>query len=297
VNDFDETAPGPWEWDVKRLAASLEIAARQNGFVTKDRTRIVRRSVRAYREAMAEFAAGSTLAVWYAHLDVDALAPRYRALVNPTRTPGVWKAIDKARAHDSLAAFEKLTHVVDGQVTIISNPPLVVPIDELAPGVEREVIEATLATIIQSYRDTLPPDRRHLLDHYRFAQLARKVVGVGSVGTDAWIALLIDEAHGEPVFLQIKQAEASVLERFTPTERVHQPRPTGRGRATGHADRQRHLPGVGTVRIGRRPSGLLLPATARLEGIGRPGRHEPRRHGDVGPHVWVDPGPSPCPIG
>src|SRR6478672_2179225 len=125
VNDFDETAPGPWEWDVKRLAASLEIAGRDNGFPGKERKSIVRRAVRSYRETMREFACMSMLEVWYAHLDMDELLPRFQSSLDRKQTPGVWKAITKARAHDSLQAFGKLAEVVDGECRILHQPPLI----------------------------------------------------------------------------------------------------------------------------------------------------------------------------
>jgi uncharacterized protein (DUF2252 family) len=212
VNDFDETAPGPWEWDVKRLAASLEIAGRDNGSPEKDRKRIVRRAVRSYREMMREFAHMSMLEVWYAHLDMDELLPRFHSSLDRKQTPGVWKAIAKARAHDSVQAFAKLAEVVNGECRILHQPPLIMPVEELLEGAD-PVLEA-MDTIIGSYRETLRPDRRRLLEQYRFVHLARKVVGVGSVGTQAWILLLLDD-QGLPLFLQVKEAEASVLEEFT----------------------------------------------------------------------------------
>jgi uncharacterized protein (DUF2252 family) len=214
VNDFDETAPGPWEWDVKRLAASLEVAGRENGFSRKERRNIVRRAARSYRETMRELADMSMLEVWYAHLDMDELLPRFQSLIDPDKTPGVWHAIAKARAHDSLQAFEKLCRAMDGEPRIVHNPPLIVPVEEFVAGVDSDVLLETLHKIIRSYKHTLGPNQRHLLEEYRFVHLARKVVGVGSVGTDAWIMLLLD-AHGSPLLLQIKEAEASVLEQFT----------------------------------------------------------------------------------
>jgi uncharacterized protein (DUF2252 family) len=214
VNDFDETATGPWEWDVKRLAASLEVAGRENGFTRKQRAEIVRRAVRSYREAMREFAHMPMLGVWYAHLDMDRMLPRFRSLVDPKRTPSVWRAIAKARAHDSHQAFEKLCHIHDGEPRILNDPPLITTVEEYASGVDPQAVSEAMRMIMRSYRRTLAPNRRHLLDDYRFAHLARKVVGVGSVGTDAWILLLVDD-HGFPLLLQVKQAEASVLERFT----------------------------------------------------------------------------------
>jgi uncharacterized protein (DUF2252 family) len=215
VNDFDETAPGPWEWDVKRLAASLEIAGRDHDFSAKRRGAIVQCSVRAYREAMREFASASMLDVWYARLDMDALAPRFRALLDPKRTPSVWNAIAKARAHDSHQAFDKLCSVESGVARFVHDPPLIVPLDEYTVEVDAQQVAGALQHILEAYRRTLDPDRRRLVDQYRLAHVARKVVGVGSVGTEAWIVLLLDRTHGTPLLLQIKQAEASVLERYT----------------------------------------------------------------------------------
>ena len=215
VNDFDETAPGPWEWDIKRLAASLEIAGRDNEFPRKVRARIVRRAVRSYRQTMRELATVPMMSVWYAHLDVEAIMPRFSALLDPKRTPKVWNAITKARAHDSHQAFDKLCHVLNGETKIIHDPPLIVPVEEFATDIDPEAAADALARIVRDYRRTLQPDRRHLLEHYELAHLARKVVGVGSVGTDAWIALFLAREDGSPLFLQIKEAQPSVLERFT----------------------------------------------------------------------------------
>jgi len=214
VNDFDETARGPWEWDVKRLAASLEIAGRDNAFDDRERRRIVLGAVRTYREAMRELAGKSMLEVWYAHLDMTELLPRFRSLLNAKRTPSVWRAVSKARAHDSHQAFEKLCHTLDDEPRILSDPPLIMPVEELLGDVDADALVAAMDTFIGSYHRTLAPDRRQLLGHYRLVHLARKVVGVGSVGTEAWILLMLDE-RGSPLLLQVKQADASVLERFT----------------------------------------------------------------------------------
>jgi uncharacterized protein (DUF2252 family) len=215
VNDFDETAPGPWEWDVKRLAASLEIAGRENGFAKKERSRIVRRAVRSYRTTMRELSGMSMLEVWYSHLDMGELLPRFQSLLDPKKTPSVWHAIAKARAHDSHQAYDKLCHVVDGEPRIVNDPPLIIPVEEFVADLDAGVVEEAIHTIIDAYARTLDPDRRHLLEQHRFVHLARKVVGVGSVGTEAWIALLLDRDSGSPLFLQVKEADASVLERFT----------------------------------------------------------------------------------
>ena len=214
VNDFDETAPGPWEWDVKRLAASLEIAGRDSDFDEGERKRIVRLAVGSYRQTMRELSRRSMLEVWYAHLDMSELLPRFRSLLDPKKTPSVWRAIDKARAHDSHQAFDKLCHVLEDEPRIISDPPLILPVEELLVHVDGEVLLEAMQAFIGSYHRTLPPDRRQLLDQYRLVHLARKVVGVGSVGTEAWILLLLDE-HRSPLLLQVKEADTSVLEQFT----------------------------------------------------------------------------------
>ena len=215
LNDFDETAPGPWEWDVKRLAASIEIAGRENGYSQKVRERIVRHAMRSYRETMQELASVSMLSVWYAHLNVEQILPRFSALLHPKKTPNVWKAINKARAHDSHQAFSKLCYDQDGETKIIHDPPLIVPVEHFIEGVDPRVTAEALAGILRSYTDSLEPDLRHLLAQHEYAHMARKVVGVGSVGTEAWIALFLSLEDDSPLFLQVKEAQPSVLERFT----------------------------------------------------------------------------------
>jgi uncharacterized protein (DUF2252 family) len=213
LNDFDETAPGPWEWDIKRLAASIELAGRGNGFADKERKAAVRGSIAAYREAMASFAGRSLLTVWYQHLDMDDLLPEFASALDEMATPAIWKAIERSRSHDHAQAFAKLSIVVDGEPRIVADPPLIVPIEDMAEGVvPLDRIRGFLETSFENYIASLDPDRRHLLRGYRLADFARKVVGVGSVGTQAWIALLVDKATGDPLFLQIKEAQASVVE-------------------------------------------------------------------------------------
>jgi uncharacterized protein (DUF2252 family) len=214
VNDFDETLPGPWEWDVKRLAASLEVAGRDHEFGDKERKWIVSSAVRSYRQAMRQMSSMSMLEVWYAHIDTNNLLPRFRSLLDRKRTPSVWRAITQARAHDSHQAFEKLCQRLDGQPRIVHDPPLIVPVEKLLADVAGEAVLEELYALIESYHRTLPPDRRQLLDQYRLIDAARKVVGVGSVGTDAWILLLVD-GRGAPLLLQLKEAQLSVLEQFT----------------------------------------------------------------------------------
>jgi uncharacterized protein (DUF2252 family) len=214
VNDFDETLPGPWEWDLKRLATSILIAARNNDFAAKEQDRVVLDTAEEYRTAMARFAAIKNIDVWYAHLDVDDALQELGSQLTPRLAKRTEKTLAKARTRDSMSALSKLTHVVDGEVRILADPPLIVPIDDLAHGSERDEMFDVLHGHLRSYRETLERDRRVLLEQYRLVDFARKVVGVGSVGTRAWIALLLGRDDQDPLFLQLKQAEASVLERF-----------------------------------------------------------------------------------
>ena len=215
MNDFDETAPGPWEWDVKRLAASFSIAGRERGFSKKERRTVALATVRSYREAMRMFAGMRDLEVWYSHLSAEQAFREFSYGVDPKRLKKTEADIAKSRTKDSIQAFEKLTKIVDGEPRIISDPPLIVPISELAPTeLDRNAIQEEIHGIIRSYRRTLETDRRHLLEQFRFVDLARKVVGVGSVGTRAWIAFFLGIDGNDPLFLQLKEAQPSVLERF-----------------------------------------------------------------------------------
>ncbi len=217
LNDFDESLPGPWEWDVKRLAASFSIAGRENGFKPRDRGAAVLEVARSYRESMRAFASQGNLEVWYARLDVESVMSEIEA--EPKLTKQVRKGVAKAQAKDSMRALEKLTHVVDGELRILGDPPLIVPAEELMAADETRDLEQILLKVLDSYRASLPGDRRHLLDGYRFRHLARKVVGVGSVGTRAWIVLLTGTGDSDPLFLQAKEAEASVLEPYAGASR------------------------------------------------------------------------------
>jgi uncharacterized protein (DUF2252 family) len=215
VNDFDETLPGPWEWDVKRLAASLEVAGRDNGFPGKDRRDIVTAAVAGYRQAMRNFAGMTNLDVWYAHADMDQIRAEYDSLLKARQRKAVAKGLAKARTRDSMQEVAKLTRIVDGRPRIISDPPLLVPIDELVPEqANRKSFESQISDLIAKYRRTLETDRRFLLEQFEFADMARKVVGVGSVGTRCWIVLMLGRDESDPLFLQVKEAEASVLSRF-----------------------------------------------------------------------------------
>ena len=214
VNDFDETLPGPWEWDVKRLAVSMLIAARDNGFRAKEQERIVLDTVGQYRTAMAGFAGMKALEVWYSHLDVETVMQQYASQFKPKLVKRTEKNLAKARTKDSMTAFSKLTEVVDGKARIIDQSPLIVPIEELAQGRERDEMFEALRQLLRGYLDSLGFDRQVLLKEFELTDFARKVVGVGSVGTRAYIALLIGRDGQDPLFLQMKEAEASVLEEF-----------------------------------------------------------------------------------
>ncbi len=214
LNDFDETSPGPWEWDVKRLAASMLIAGINNGYTAKDQERAVLATVESYRTAMRSFAGMGTLDVWYSHVDIDTTLQELGSELKPKMARRTEKAIAKARTRDSMSAFAKLTHVVNGHARIVDQSPLIVPLAHLAGEAEREPLLASLRELMSAYRDTLDPERRGLIDEFELADFARKVVGVGSVGTRAWIALLLGRDAQDPLFLQIKEAEASVFEPF-----------------------------------------------------------------------------------
>jgi len=214
VNDFDETLPGPFEWDVKRLAASLSVAGRDNGFPAKDRRKIVLAAVEGYRTAMRGFAQQPLLDVWYAHMDIEQTVGLFRSQIKAKRFKAGEAMLAKARTRDSMQALGKLTTVVEGRRQIISDPPVVVPVEELFADMQADTIYEELRSVVGKYRRTLQSDRRHLLEQFTLVQLARKVVGVGSVGTRAWI-LLMDGGDGiEPLFLQAKEAQPSVLAEY-----------------------------------------------------------------------------------
>ena len=214
INDFDETLPGPFEWDVKRLAASLEVAGRARGFADSERDTIVRACVGAYRSAMADFAARPNLEVFYASLDSQELLARYQATASGKAARRAEKGLAKVRTRDSMQALGRLTRLVDGEPRISADPPLVVPVADLLPEDRAEELVEWVHARLREYRRTLQIDRRRLLERYEFVDLARKVVGVGSVGTRAWITLLLGRDPRDPLFLQFKEAQPSVLEEF-----------------------------------------------------------------------------------
>jgi uncharacterized protein (DUF2252 family) len=215
VNDFDETLPGPFEWDVKRLAASLAVAGRDSGFPAKDRRKIALAAAERYRTAMREFAAQPLMDVWYAHLDIEPAVAEFRSQVKAKKFKLAEKLLAKAHTSDSTKALDKLTTVAGGQRRIISTPPTIVPVEEIfADDVQAEELYQLLHTVLGKYRRSLQSDRRHLLEEFAMVQVARKVVGVGSVGTRAWIVLMEAADGAEPLFLQAKEAQPSVLAEY-----------------------------------------------------------------------------------
>jgi uncharacterized protein (DUF2252 family) len=250
INDFDETLPGPWEWDVKRLAASMLIAARDNSYAAKDQDRIVLDTVAAYRDAMREFAAMGNLAVWYAHLEIESVLRDYAPQFKARMIKRTERAMAKARTRDSLSAFSKLTERVNGRVEIVDQSPLIVPLRVLEVG-EREQVLEWLRKLVRLYRQSLQHDRRILLEQFDLTDFARKVVGVGSVGTRAWIALFFGRDGDDPLFLQLKEAEASVMEEHL-----------GKSRFANHGQRvvtgQRLMQATSDIFLGwlRVPAGL-----------------------------------------
>ena len=206
LNDFDETLPGPWEWDVKRLAASVEVAMRDNGVPPFERRRAVAEAIGVYRRRMAEFSTLRTLEVWYSRIDIESVIsffpPQYRPLVK--------RDVKKAKKKNHLRALSKLTEVVDGRRRFIENPPLLVRLEHT----EHDLDE--VHGMIEGYRASLSDDVRELFDRFELVDVARKVVGVGSVGTRCWVGLFEGRHHplGDPLFLQVKEAGMSVLEPY-----------------------------------------------------------------------------------
>jgi uncharacterized protein (DUF2252 family) len=222
INDFDETLPGPFEWDVKRLAASFAVAARDLGFDEDARHSVVLTTARAYRKAMTRFAAMRHIDVWYTRLDADRIVERFSGKMTAKAKRRMKADLAKARTRDSVRALAKLCRTVDGELRIIGNPPLITPIEDVLPGAEEEHLNAVIRRMIHTYAESLSPDRRELLERYRYVHAARKVVGVGSVGTRTWILLLLGRDDADPLFLQFKEAQASVLEPYLGKSRFQQ---------------------------------------------------------------------------
>jgi uncharacterized protein (DUF2252 family) len=219
INDFDETLPGPWEWDVKRLVASLAIAARGNGIRRTDSRSLVCSCARAYRERMRELAALGELDVWYSHTSVDATT---EGSVDPRFADAIRRAAAKARTRDNIQASSKLTKVVDGRPRLISDPPLLIPIEELVGKDEARRHEAHMGELFEAYRASLDRSRAALMGRYDYEGMARKVVGVGSVGNRAWVVLLMGRDESDPLLMQVKEAGPSVLEAYLgPSDRAN----------------------------------------------------------------------------
>jgi uncharacterized protein (DUF2252 family) len=228
LNDFDETLPGPFEYDVARLAASFVVAARNNGFVGADVSAAAQASVASYRTAMAQFAEMNTLDIWYSRLDAQALIERAMSAGGKQQKAAVARGrrnVEKAYTKTSIQALSKLTEIVDGDPRIISTPPVVIRGEDFA-GIYNQPLEAineSVHTLLTDYRATLQEDHRRLLERFEYIEFARKVVGVGSVGTRAWIVLLRGRDNGDPLILQVKEAMASVLEDHLPASQHEQP--------------------------------------------------------------------------
>ena len=214
LNDFDETLPGPFEWDVKRLAASVEIAGRDLGHSPKKRAETVEGTVRAYREAMIEFASLRNIDFWHTRLPAEQLRKYLKRRAGGKSGKAVRKKINKALTRNHLRAFDRLVERVDGEIRFISNPPLLVPVEELLDRDGRNRYVEVVEDFLRRYRGSLPAHRRALVESYRFVHGARKVVGVGSVGTRAWVVLMMGRDAGDPLILQLKEAKRSVLEPY-----------------------------------------------------------------------------------
>ena len=220
INDFDETHPGPFEWDLKRLAASFAIGGRAIGLKKSEGRAAVAASAQAYREEMRQLASMRTIDVWYERLDLEALQ-QYRSQVSHSQAKQFDKNVAKAESKNSLRAFDKLTRAENGSIRIVSDPPLIVPIDEFL-GIDPAIIEQRLMEVFAAYTGTLDHHVRHLVEGYRFVDAAHKVVGVGSVGTRAWILLLLGRDDQDPLFLQAKEAQTSVLEPYSGASKFKQ---------------------------------------------------------------------------
>ena len=290
LNDFDETLPGPWEWDVKRLMASLAIAGREGGFEDRDRAAVVRSAAAAYRDAMREFAAMGSLQVNYSRMTVTDVRARWGDAADKKTRRAFERNVEKSMTKDSARAAAKLTHNDGGSPRIASDPPLVVPISELLGPHDAHAFEEMVEHTLRSYRSSLSTGRRHLLERYRFVDAARKVVGVGSVGTRAWVVLMLGIVDDEPLMLQLKEANPSVLADFAGRSRYeNQGQRVVVGQQTlaggvGHLPRLH--PDHGHRRGGTR---LLHPAAVGLEDVHRRGSAESRDDAHLRPAVRVDP--------
>jgi hypothetical protein len=216
IADFEETTPGPWEWDVKRLAASIEVFGRENGFDAEERQEIVRGAVRSYRETMIGFARTSMIDVWQAHLGTGELLPRFQGLLDAGKSSGAWNDLSEARAHDSHQPLDLLVGEGTGQQRIAADPGAVIPLEDFDRRLDPRAELTRIRRIVRSYVTTIQPETTHLLEHYRVDHMARKVVGIAGAGRDAWIVLMTDHVQSAPILLEVNQAETSVAERFLP---------------------------------------------------------------------------------
>jgi uncharacterized protein (DUF2252 family) len=215
LNDFDETLPGPFEWDVKRLAASMEVAGRELRLGVAERSAAVLGTLRAYREGMAEFAAMRDLDVWYARLPARKLQARLTASADAQSGKEVEREVHRSLRRDHLRAFDRLLRYDDGAFRFISEPPLLVPAGDLLDKEQRKRYLDVMRSFLTLYRESLSPHTRALMERYRFVDMARKVVGVGSVGLRAWVVLFLGRDESDPLLLQLKEAKHSVLEPYT----------------------------------------------------------------------------------
>lgn len=217
VNDFDETSPGPWEWDVKRLATSLEICGRDRSFDEKTRRDAVKACARQYRKSMMRFSKMKTMDVWHFHFDVEQMLKDSEKEMGGKTARTLQKALDEARGKNSIKAADKLARFEDGRLYFNSKPPELVPVRELMDSQgysSAEDLTRAMAKLLKNYYESIPRDRRKLLSRYRLQDVARKVVGVGSVGTRAWVVLLVGKDERDPLVMQVKEATTSVVERY-----------------------------------------------------------------------------------
>lgn len=274
INDFDETHAGPFEWDVKRLAASFAIAGRANGFPVEEQNGAVRACVEAYRLRMREFAGMRTLDVWYAQDDADRIRELMASSMNREARRRTAGATKRARTRTHLQAFAKLTRVEDGGRRITPDPPLITPLRDLLDDPSSE--EEALRGVLDGYARSLSSERRHLLGRYHLADVARKVVGVGSVGTRCWIVLLLGRDDDDPLLLQAKEAQESVLAPYTDGERYdNQGRRVVAGQRLIQTTSDILLGWTHTVGLDGRPRDFYVRQLRDWKGIARPETMDP----------------------
>ena len=297
VNDFDETLPGPFEWDVKRLAASFAVAGRDSGFSGKDRRKITIAAAESYRSAMREFAQQPLLDVWYAHLNIEDALREFRSDFKAKRLRIADAMLAKARTHDSMQAQAKLTAMIDGHRRIVSDPPTIVPIEEVFSDFAAEEVYTLIRGVLGKYRRSLQSNRRYLIEQFNLVQVARKVVGVGSVGTRAWIVLMEAGEGVEPLFLQAKEAQPSVLADYCGRSQYNnQGERVVAGQHLMQAESDIFLGWTHVQAPGRAGPRLLRAAAAGLEILGTDRADATGRHAGLRPHVRVDLGPRARPL-